>query len=69
MDRFLGRCPRLSSGRTLSVLHGVGLLLDDACLLSPVSCHGRFALYLLLINLPFGIVTALVARAIIGEQP
>ena len=28
-----------------------------------------FTLYLLLINLPFGIVTALVARAIIGENP
>ncbi len=33
--------------------------------------HGgpRFTLYVLLINLPFGIVTALVARAIIGKQP
>jgi hypothetical protein len=29
----------------------------------------RFTMYLLLINLPFGIITALVARAIIGEQP
>jgi hypothetical protein len=28
-----------------------------------------FTLYLLLVNLPFGIVTALVARAIIGEKP
>lgn len=28
-----------------------------------------FAVYLLLVNLPFGIVTALVARAIIGERP
>jgi hypothetical protein len=28
-----------------------------------------FTLYLLLINLPYGIVTALVAKAIIGEQP
>jgi hypothetical protein len=28
-----------------------------------------FMVYLLLINLPFGIITALVARAIIGEQP
>ena len=28
-----------------------------------------FTLYLLLVNLPFGIVTALVARAIIGKQP
>jgi hypothetical protein len=28
----------------------------------------KFTLYLLLINLPYGIVTALVARAIIGEQ-
>ena len=28
-----------------------------------------FTVYLLLINLPFGIVTALVARAIIGDQP
>jgi hypothetical protein len=28
-----------------------------------------FTLYLLLLNLPFGIVTALVARAIIGEKP
>jgi hypothetical protein len=28
-----------------------------------------FTLYLLLINLPFGIITALVARAIIGKQP
>jgi hypothetical protein len=28
-----------------------------------------FAVYLLLINLPFGIVTALVARVIIGKQP
>ena len=27
------------------------------------------AVYLLLVNLPFGIVTALVARAIIGERP
>jgi len=29
----------------------------------------KLALYLLLINLPFGIVTALVARVIIGERP
>jgi len=29
----------------------------------------RFALYLLLVNLPYGIITALVARAIIGKQP
>ena len=28
-----------------------------------------FTIYLLLVNLPFGIITALVARAIIGEQP
>jgi hypothetical protein len=28
----------------------------------------KFTLYLLLINLPFGIVTALVARAIIGQK-
>ena len=28
-----------------------------------------FAVYLLLVNLPFGIVTALGARAIIGERP
>ncbi len=28
-----------------------------------------FAIYLLLINLPYGIVTALVARVIIGKQP
>ena len=28
-----------------------------------------FAIYLLLINLPYGIVTALVARVIIGQQP
>ena len=28
-----------------------------------------FTVYLLLINLPFGIITALVARAIIGETP
>jgi hypothetical protein len=28
-----------------------------------------FAVYLLLVNLPFGIVTALAARAIIGKQP
>jgi hypothetical protein len=33
--------------------------------------HGgpMFTLYLLLVNLPFGIVTALVARAIIGRTP
>jgi len=33
--------------------------------------HGgpMFTAYLLLVNLPFGIVTALVARAIIGENP
>ena len=33
--------------------------------------HGgpRFAVYLLLVNLPYGIITALVARAIIGKQP
>ncbi|MGO8703132.1 MAG: hypothetical protein ACLQVA_04880 [Candidatus Brocadiia bacterium] len=33
--------------------------------------HGgpKFAVYLLLVNLPFGIVTALVARAIIGKKP
>jgi hypothetical protein len=33
--------------------------------------HGgpMFAAYLVLVNLPFGIVTALVARAIIGEKP
>jgi len=29
----------------------------------------RFAVYLLLVNLPYGIVTALAARAIIGEKP
>jgi len=29
----------------------------------------KFTLYLLLINLPFGIVTALVAKAIIGKLP
>ena len=29
----------------------------------------KFTLYLLLVNLPFGIVTALVARAIIGKHP
>ena len=29
----------------------------------------RFTIYLLLVNLPFGIITALAARAIIGEQP
>ena len=28
-----------------------------------------FAAYLLLVNVPFGIMTALVARAIIGKQP
>lgn len=28
-----------------------------------------FMVYLLLVNLPFGIVTALVARAIIGDRP
>jgi hypothetical protein len=28
-----------------------------------------FVIYLLLVNLPFGIVTALVARAIIGDRP
>ena len=28
-----------------------------------------FAVYLLLVNLPFGIVTALAARAIIGDKP
>jgi hypothetical protein len=28
-----------------------------------------FTLYLLLVNLPFGIVTALAARAIIGNHP
>ncbi|MEX2120427.1 MAG: hypothetical protein WD847_12600 [Pirellulales bacterium] len=28
-----------------------------------------FTIYLLLVNLPFGIITALVARAIIGEKP
>jgi hypothetical protein len=33
--------------------------------------HGgpMFTLYLVLVNLPFGIVTALVARAIIGNKP
>jgi hypothetical protein len=33
--------------------------------------HGgpRLAVYLLLVNLPFGIITALVARAIIGKKP
>ena len=33
--------------------------------------HGgpKFTVYLLLVNLPFGIVTALVARAIIGKKP
>jgi hypothetical protein len=28
----------------------------------------RFAIYLLLVNLPFGIITALAARAIIGDK-
>jgi hypothetical protein len=33
--------------------------------------HGgpRFTAYLLLVNLPFGIITALAARAIIGKKP
>jgi hypothetical protein len=33
--------------------------------------HGgpKFTAYLLLVNLPFGIITALVARAIIGNKP
>jgi hypothetical protein len=32
--------------------------------------HGpRFAVYLLLVNLPYGIITALVSRAIMGKQP
>ncbi len=32
--------------------------------------HGgpRFAVYLLLVNLPLGIITALAARAIIGKK-
>ena len=29
----------------------------------------RFTAYLLLVNLPFGIITALAARAIIGDKP
>ena len=29
----------------------------------------RFTVYLLLVNLPFGIITALAAGAIIGEKP
>jgi hypothetical protein len=29
----------------------------------------KFTIYLLLVNLPFGIITALAARAIIGEKP
>ena len=29
----------------------------------------RFTFYLLLVNLPYGIITALAARAIIGKQP
>ncbi len=29
----------------------------------------KLTIYLLLVNLPFGIITALAARAIIGEQP
>jgi hypothetical protein len=28
-----------------------------------------FTVYLLLVNLPFGIITALTARAIIGKKP
>jgi hypothetical protein len=28
-----------------------------------------FTVYLLLVNLPFGIVTAMIAKAIIGKQP
>ena len=33
--------------------------------------HGgpKFTVYLLLVNLPYGIITALVARAIIGKKP
>jgi uncharacterized RDD family membrane protein YckC len=33
--------------------------------------HGgpMFTVYLLLVNLPFGIITALAARAIIGKNP
>jgi hypothetical protein len=33
--------------------------------------HGgpMFAVYLLLVNLPFGIITALAARTIIGTKP
>jgi hypothetical protein len=29
----------------------------------------RFTLYLLLVNLPYGIITALAARAIVGKKP
>jgi hypothetical protein len=29
----------------------------------------RFTVYLLLVNLPYGITTALAARAIIGKKP
>ena len=42
-------------------------LAPDPWLLLPA--RRRFTLYLLPINLPYGMVTALVAKAIIGEQP
>ena len=34
-----------------------------------LSRGATFTVYLLLVNLPFGIITALVARAIIGKHP
>src|SRR3984893_14348079 len=52
------------------------LALFTICLrMSGAGCFGleqggpKFMVYLLLVNLPYGIITALVARAIIGNKP
>ncbi len=72
MHRFLGRCPRLSSGRTVGAalaLYLFFLPLGGAGAFGLKHGGWKFTLYLLLINLPYGIFTALVARATIEELP
>jgi len=53
----------------VTALYLIFLPLGGAGLLGLQHGGPMFTLYLLLVNLPFGIVTALVARVILGEKP
>jgi hypothetical protein len=64
-----GLRPGLSSGGPSARLVPARMPRSGAGAFGPKQGGWKLALYLLLINLPFGIVTALVARVIIGEQP